>query len=389
VLTDVVAAGTKALGGARFSLVSILPGTLFASIVAMAALSGAYTSDDPGLAKLQEAVKTWDTAGAVLGVLVLFLTGVLLQPFQVALVQVLEGYWQRRPLRALSSVAIERHRRRMRTAQVERRSSVPPAPAATDLRAGADLTRARALVARRRTRADAVLRRYPVKIEKVLPTTLGNILRNGEEAAGDRYGLEALTLYPRMYPLVSKPLMDAMARQLDTISLTASLTVSSAAAAVATAPLAVRQLGTFWALVPLFALLLAVVSYRGSLRAAADHGLLFATTFDLHRFDMIRALHFALPSTFAEERALYEELKGFYQGRRHPLPPLERRRFDHSIYDQPPPPPAPEQAGGGGNGGGAGPEDGSADSADSGDNRQDSGDPAGTTTAAEPGAGGA
>jgi len=41
--------------------------------------------------------------------------------------------------------------------------------------------------------------------------------------------------------------------------------------------------------------LLGIVSYRGALRAASDHGVLFATTFDLHRFDTLRALHYRLP----------------------------------------------------------------------------------------------
>lgn len=335
-LTDVVAAGTKALGGARFSLVSILPGTLFVAIILLAAFSGAYGSGEASLLGITEAADVWGPGGAVLLVFGLFLAGVLLQPFQVALVQYLEGYWSRGPVHTLST---ERHRRRLRTAAVEQRLSVPDPPA-SDLRAGADSARAFALVARRRSRASSVVLRYPADPTRVMPTMLGNILRNGEDAAGDRYCLDAMTVYPRLYPSISPQLSAAMTRQLDMITTTASLTVSCLAAALATSPLLVVR-RDLWVLLPLGAALLALVSYRGALRAAADHGVLFATVFDLHRFDMVRALHHRLPTGVAEEFALNDELTDFFQDRRPPEVPLADRPYDHSVYDAPAPgPPA-------------------------------------------------
>jgi len=292
VFTDIVTAGTKALGGARFSLVSLFPGTLLATVVLLAAPSGAYGSGPANVAQLTSRASDWGSGGAVLLVFGLFLAGVLLQPFQVALVQYLEGYWDRRPTRALAAIAIETHRRRLRTAAVEQDITAPTITTMT-LRAGADAARAHSLAARRTAHAESLQRRYPTDISRVMPMMLGNILRNGEDAAGDRYGLGALTVYPRMYPTISKPLSDAMARQLDMITLTASLCVSSVVGAVVTSPILLRL--DLWSLIPVIAGLLGIVSYRGALRAASDHGVLFATTFDLHRFDTLRALHYRLP----------------------------------------------------------------------------------------------
>lgn len=348
--TDVVSAGTKALGGARFSLVSILPGTLFAALVLLAALSGAYGPGEADLTRLTAEAERWGPGGAVLLVFGLFLAGVLLQPFQVALVQYLEGYWDRRPTRALSAIAVERHRRRMRTASIEQDTEAPEFTG-TDLRTGGNVARAQALAARQKAQAEARLRGYPVSIARVMPTMLGNILRSGEDAAGARYGLGALTVYPRMYPSISKPLSEAMSRQLDMIVLTASLTVSNLAATVALSPvLFVRR--DLWVLLPVGTVLLAVVSYRGALRAAAGHGVLFATTFDLHRFDMIRALHLDLPPTFAEEISLNRSLTAFLHGRKPTPGGLADRPYDHSIYDQPTPlvQQVPTETGGGGSG---------------------------------------
>lgn len=343
--TDIVTAGTKALGGARFSLVSLLPGALLATVVFVAAQSGAYGSGPASLSQLNAEGSPLKNAGvAVLLVFGLFLAGVLLQPFQVALVQYLEGYWDRRPTRMLAALAVEAHRRRMRSAHVEKTITRPDMVALT-LRTGADAARAHTLAARREDRAQWLLSRYPTDIRRVMPTTLGNILRNGEDAAGERYGLDALTVYPRMYPSISKPLSDAMARQLDMITLTASLCVSCMLGTVVTLPILIRL--DLWSLIPAVAGLLAVVSYRGALRAASDHSVLFATTFDLHRFDMIRALHYELPRTSREEIEFNNHVTKFLQSRHPPGEPLAHHRFDHAIYDTPIAAPAPTQSEGG------------------------------------------
>ena len=331
--SDVVSAGTKALGGDRFSLVSILPGTVLTTVVFIAAQSGAY---GPGLASVGRLIGSDSplrSAGiALLLIFILFLAGVLVQPFQVALVQYLEGYWDRQPTRTIGALAVEAHRRRLSSARAEW-AIEPPRLAGRSLRAGADVARARARAARRQARARNLVRRYPYQTDRIMPTMLGNVLRNGEDAAGERYGLGALTVYPRMYPSISQPLSEAMARNLDTITLTASLCVSSALGAVLTSPLILRPDG--WRLVPLAAGLLSILSYRGALRAAVDHGVLFATTFDLHRFDLIRALHHRLPSSVEEEVVLNRRLTRFLAGRTEPEPVLSTEHpYDHSILEQ-------------------------------------------------------
>ena len=45
------------------------------------------------------------------------------------------------------------------------------------------------------------LRRYPPPAA-ILPTLLGNTLRAAEFRAGSRYGLDAVVLCPRLYPLL-------------------------------------------------------------------------------------------------------------------------------------------------------------------------------------------
>jgi hypothetical protein len=58
---------------------------------------------------------------------------------------------------------------------------------------------------------------YPNK-DRLLPTALGNILRAGEDITTDRYGLDAVVVWPRLYPLLPKELksiLNDLRNQLD------------------------------------------------------------------------------------------------------------------------------------------------------------------------------
>jgi hypothetical protein len=69
--------------------------------------------------------------------------------------------------------------------------------------------------------------------------------------------------------------------------------------------------GGRWHLLPLGIIALAWISYQAAVRAAASYGQALFVAFDLHRFDMIRALHYPLPNSRAEELAFNERLTDF------------------------------------------------------------------------------
>ena len=73
---------------------------------------------------------------------------------------------------------------------------------------------------RGRARTYATLDRYlsssvDAAGDRLMPTLLGNILRGGEDNAGNRYGLDVPIIYPRMYPLLSAKLDKAISAQFD------------------------------------------------------------------------------------------------------------------------------------------------------------------------------
>jgi hypothetical protein len=67
----------------------------------------------------------------------------------------------------------------------------------------------------------------------------------------------------------------------------------------------------WWLAVPLAALMLAVLSYRAAVAAAIAYGVTLEAAFDLHRFDLLEALHLPLPPDRKTERILNEGLSDF------------------------------------------------------------------------------
>lgn len=68
-----------------------------------------------------------------------------------------------------------------------------------------------------------------------------------------------------------------------------------------------------WALLSLVPLALAWLSYRAALAAAVAYGVTVEATFDLYRFELLKALHLPLPPDGASERRLNEIVSEFLQ----------------------------------------------------------------------------
>jgi hypothetical protein len=352
VLGDLVKDGTKAMGGARFGLLNVLPGTLVVTVTAVLVQAHAYDSDRA--VDLRSVLLGEHSAGAVLAfALAALIGGVLLRPFERILVQQLEGYWNPpSPLVRLRGAAVELHRRRRddAAARVQLMES-------TQLRFGSGASTLTSLVALerrmgRRTRAEERLRQirdgYPddkrvVQIKRrlprtdLMPTRLGNVLRRAERTAGGRYGLDAMVVYPRIYPYVSERMAEAMARQLELLTATASLSVCFGLLSAITSPLLGRL--DPWSLTPLAAAGLCVLAYRGALITAGYTGVVFCALFDVHRFDLTTAMHYELPKTAAEEAELNGYMTRYLEARNpQPLAKDDNLRDKPFAHPEPTPP---------------------------------------------------
>jgi hypothetical protein len=352
-ISGIIQGGTKALGGSRFSLVNLLPTAFFIAFMATLIACGAYTRPEPSLTPVLDEFKK-NPGLAVAVTLGIFLLAVLLRPFQVAIVQLLEGYWRRwRPLEFANDVATERHRRIQHTADVMSRAQPPDGPILRKFGDVAYYARQLDAFHRMNARASAIADRYPPIQnqddsggDRLMPTLLGNVLRDAEDEAGYRYGLDMPVVYPRMYPSLSPKLDRAISAQLDMLDTTSALCVVFGLIALLTLPLAARV--DWWSLVPFVAVLMSLLAYRGAVATARGHGTLLATAFDLHRFDMLQALHYELPLTPRDELDLNRTLSDFL-GRGGPdsVMYMGKFRYRHpsALPDSGGPPARPSRAG--------------------------------------------
>jgi len=276
--------------GTRFALIGLLPGALFALFVLALAWSGA-PADAPDVDRVLDHARDLDGWAGGLLFLALVVAAVVLQPLQLGLVRVLEGYWPAR-IRELGRGRQQRRRDALAAAAAPRAEL----PSAAELTAMAD--------------AESRLQRlFGSDPALLLPTALGNALRAAETRAGEPYGLDAVVAWPRLYPLLPDGVRALVDDQRDGLDLAARLCATFAAAAAVSVVLLLTH--GWWLLVPVACVALSWLAYRGAIAAAIAYGEGIRAAIDLHRFDLLTAMHLPLPATLEQERAVNEQLSLF------------------------------------------------------------------------------
>jgi hypothetical protein len=304
--------GNKVLGSRM--LVNVLPPTLLTVLVFVLLASGAPGT--PTAAGLVTTLRDFDGAHVALLFIGVVAVAVILQPFQIAIVQILEGYWGGNPLtrsgrpsragRAFD-IGVELQRRRY---QLLRKL-------AQDDDQDDDTNDLEDVMSELRIKqtgwARGELRGYPEDEGRLMPTRLGNRLRAAEDNAGGRYGLWTNVVYPRLYSLVSDRLATGLANSNDQLDMAAHLSVTLALATLVSAGLLAPNgwQTPWWLLVPLATAGLSYLSYRAAIKAADAQSVLLETAFDLHRFDLLTALHYRLPDDPWSEYEFNGELSAF------------------------------------------------------------------------------
>jgi len=219
-------------------------------------------------------------AGALLAVLA---SGELVAALAGPALRLLEGYWPRllEPLRSVMVGGVAR-----RVAELEDHFQALVGP----------VEEGRASPAERAefVRLDRQLRRVPSNGD-YLPTSVGNTLRAAETRPGDKYGLDAITVWPHLWLLLpsgAQAELTAARRSLDT----AVVNLLWGLLFTAFTPLA-------WWAAPV-GLGVAFLAYRFSLRSRAEvFADLVEAVFDLYRGTLYRQLRWPLPSNPAAEPA--------------------------------------------------------------------------------------
>lgn len=162
-------------------------------------------------------------------------------------------------------------------------------------------------------RLDRARRRQPTKEYRRMPTRVGNILRTAESLPRDKYGLDVVAVWPRLWLLLPP---DTRA---ELVSARRAMTTTVAAGVWGVLFCGFGVL-TFWAVVVGVAVAtLSLVMWLPGL--AQTYGDLLEAAFDVHRSLLYNALRWPLPTCPADESKTGEQLTTYlWRGSDAPSP---------------------------------------------------------------------
>jgi hypothetical protein len=246
-----------------------------------------------------QALKTWKAysteeqifLGAA-GLLIVFFTTILLEAFEGPLLRFYEGYW-------LYGTGLDGRRKAGLRNKMQRRGELR-----TKVASGKATPGERTEL----SRIDTELAHRPQDPDHSMPTQLGDILRTAEDYARDRYGLDPIVLWPRLFPHLGESLLEALGAAQDQLNLALRLaTLSALYGLVGSVIVAVnRAWAVLWWTVP--ALPIGWLLWRSAQEIAVGYAGLLRSGFDLHRFDVYEAMHWPKPTSPQKEKAHGAEL---------------------------------------------------------------------------------
>lgn len=274
----------------RFFMTSYFPtyAGLLSLLVLVWATRGQHTVSFADAWRTAAALKAGEILVITLGTLLIAL---VLQPFQLGIVRLLEGSW---PPWLGASLA-ERLQRRGKAA-LERAAAVP----AGTLESNVTVIRTAGVAGSR------LRRTYPLPDHLVRPTKLGNVLAAMEDTAGRAYGLDAVVAWPRLYPLLGDPVKGMVDDRRNLLDFLARLAVTAFLTSV-TAVVILWGTG-WWTVLAAAPASIAVMSYAGAIQAATAYSEAVCVAFDIHHLKLAEAAHLSAPADPEKERLVNREL---------------------------------------------------------------------------------
>jgi hypothetical protein len=154
---------------------------------------------------------------------------------------------------------------------------------------------------------------FPSDKESVLPTHLGNAMAAWEHYPYRRYGMDAITMWPRLAPLLSRQVSEQIATAKARFDLLFNAIVLFLAwGVVRTTLLSWPDEGWTLAAWLVVCIVCALIAGRLSLAAASGYGETVKAAFDLHRLDLLKQMGVVVSSsalTVDDERKLWEQLQ--------------------------------------------------------------------------------
>ncbi|HEY1001806.1 MAG TPA: hypothetical protein VGD83_19415 [Streptosporangiaceae bacterium] len=126
-----------------------------------------------------------------------------------------------------------------------------------------------------------------------------------QDSAGRAYGFDAVTAWPRLYPVLGDQCRTLVDDRRDTLD--ASVRLAETIAVTAVASLVLLLGSAWWTMLSFVPLGVAVLAYNAAVQAALAYAETVHVAFDLHRADLLTALRMEPPGQQDAERILNEQ----------------------------------------------------------------------------------
>lgn len=271
--------------GNRFLMIVYVPSLVFWGLfIALVAI---------GQGDLFTAIKTWDEQEAIFKTLqimgfivwVIFFANILSSQLNTIL-RLYEGYWDFPLGRYFQIQGQRRHQARLKKLENELQKNPK--------------------------QYERIYLYYPLPTqpEQVMPTLLGNILKNAELYPHDRYRIDAVLIWPRLYYLLSDRFVQTVADArgaLDFMLVISSLSVGFALLA-GTYLLITGAAWLYFLVCFLGGLFTAWLAYKSALGSALLYAQQIKVAFDLYRNDLLKQMHISIPTTPEEEKMVWNDV---------------------------------------------------------------------------------
>lgn len=150
---------------------------------------------------------------------------------------------------------------------------------------------------------------YPADESRLMPTTLGNILRGAEDHSRDRYAIDGVTTWPRLYATLPETFHQAFASAAGDLDLMITVSGLGLVFSLLGGALGTALLPWYGALLCCWSgLLVAWAGYRGAVRAAEPYGELFRAAFDVYRWTLLDTMGLRRPTEYRAEAEQWRQL---------------------------------------------------------------------------------
>lgn len=239
----------------------------------------------------------------IVGLLVVAVSAIVVQRFELPVLKFLEGYWFRW-LKPIRRWLIKRQIDQVNIAEQQFQQLAKKGVSALSADEIDDYVR-----------LDWRLRQTPAQSDRVMPTRLGNILRAAERRPLEKYGLDAVICFPRLWLVLPSEVKTELTEARNRLNTMVRVWIWSG-------------LFLIWGIWAWWAIPIGTVSawfaYRWMLNMAVVYGDLLEAAFDLHRTALYKSLRWKLPKTPTEEQRTGNALTDYlWRGFTEPEPTFE------------------------------------------------------------------